>query len=148
MAMKLKSNGRSTSIPAGIGIGLAAALVIMVIGAMLLAWLVSTERAGENAVGWGCMVILPAASATGNFCAWSLIRHRRLLITGITTAALYVLLLILALPFGGQYEGMGLTALLVALGGGISLIPAALGSASGARGHKNRRIVKLHKNLS
>lgn len=147
MATKLKRTGRSMSIPAGIGIGLGTALAVMVVGAMILAWLIASERAGEDAIGWGGMVILPVASVLGNLCAWGMIRHRRLMITGITTAGLYVLLLLLALPFGGQYEGLGTTALLVALGGGISLIPAALGSGSGARGHNNRHIVKLHKNL-
>lgn len=145
MAVKLKRTGRSMSIPAGIAIGLAVALMVMVIGAMLLAWLITTERVGEDAIGWGCMVILPVGSVLGNLFAWRMIRHRRLMITGITTAGLYVLLLLLALPFGGQYESLGTTALLVALGGGIALIPAAVGSSSGVRGHNKRHIVKLHK---
>lgn len=145
MTNGFKRTGKSASMPAGIAFGLLAAVVTMIAGAMLLALLIITQRVGEDAIGWGCMVILPLSSALGSLCAWWILRGKRLMITAITTAGFYILLLAMALPFGGLYEGIGTTALLVALGGGISLIPALVGSGSGAHGHKNRRIVKLHK---
>ena len=145
MTNGFKRMGRSNSLPMAIVFGLLAVVVFMICGAMLLALLIVTERVGEDAIGWGCMVILPLSSALGSLCAWLLLKRQRLMVTGITAGGFYILLLILALPFGGLYDGMGITALLVALGGGIALIPALLGSGSGVHGHKNRRMVKLHK---
>lgn len=136
MSRKRRPTGRSMSIPAGIAAGIGIALAITVLGAMVLAWLVVTERLGEDAIGWGCMVILPLASAAGSVAAWRLIRHQRLTVSMITCGGYYLALLAIALLFGGGYEGLGVTALLVLLGGGIGLIPALFGGGSGARRHK------------
>lgn len=120
MGNKHKYTGRAFSLPAGIGIGTAVSLTGMLIGAMILAWLIVSERVGENGIGWGSMVILPLSSAAGAWTAWHLIQHRRLMVCSIQCAAYYLCLLLMALPFGGQYEGMGVTALLVVLGGAIT----------------------------
>ena len=136
MALKRKNTGRAMSLPAGIALGIGISLAVSILGAMVLAWLIVSERAGESAIGYGCVVIIPMASLVGCICAWKFIRHQRLMITGITAAGFYLALLALALLFGGKFEGMGVAAILVLLGGGIALIPALLGNKSGARRHK------------
>lgn len=148
MVMNRKGSSRTISLPVGIVIGTGCAALIAVLGAMVLAWMIMEERVGEDSIEVGCMVIVVLAAVVGSICAWGAVRQQRLLVTGLTIAAFYILLLAMALPFGGQYHGVGRTALLVVLGGGIALIPAAVGGGSGAQGHKNRRIVKLHKNLA
>lgn len=136
MKKKHYNAGRAKSMPAGIGIGVLVSLVVTVMGAAIVAWMIVSERIGENGIGWGCMVILPVASAAGAEVAWRLIRHRRLMVCGIQCGAFYLLLLAMALPFGGVYEGMVLTALLVAIGGGISLIPGLIWSGNGGQHYR------------
>ena len=148
--MKSRRNriGRKTGHPAGIAVGVVCGVVTMLLGTALLAWLIATERVGEDTSVFGSGVILTVSSAAANLCAWGMLREGRLAVAGITTAAMYALLLLVGLAFGGRFEGLGRGAALVGLGGGISLIPGCLGSMSGAAGRKNRRIVKLHKKLA
>ena len=145
MGQKRKLAGQASGMPGGILLGVGAAMIIILLCAMVLAWLVASERISEEMVSLGCCVIWPLASAAGNLVAWSAIREKRLIVMGITTTSIYVMLLISALAFGGQYQGIGTAALLVCLGGGISMIPELIGKGSGAKGHNNRSIVKLHK---
>ncbi len=134
--MAKKRNGRVMSMPAGIGLGVGTSGIVTLIGAMVLAWLISTERAGEDAVGWGCMVIQLLASAVGCITAWRVIRHKRLMVTGLTAVSYYLALLIMSLAFGAGFTGMGTTAAMVVLGGGITQFPVLFGGGSGAHKHK------------
>ncbi len=133
---KRKASGKVMSMPAGIGLGIGICGLVTLVGAVILAWLVSTERVGEQNVGWGCMAIQSAAALAGSLSAWTAIRHKRLMVTGLTAAGYYGLLLVMALAFGGGLTGMGMTAAMVALGGGIWQIPVLFGGGSGARRHK------------
>lgn len=136
MTLKRGRNGRAMSMPGGIGTGVGIAAVVSFVGSAVLAWLVTSERVGEDNVGWGCMIIQMLASALGCLAAWRMIRHRRLLVTGITVLAYYLLLLCIGLVFGGSFEGMGTTAAMVSAGGGIAFIPALVSGGSGVRRHK------------
>lgn len=136
MTGKRKRNGRVMSMPSGIGTGVGISYLITLVGAALAAWLVLTERIGEEHIGWGSMIILISASAIGTAAAWRCIRHKRWMVVGLTAAGYYVSLLCTALAFGAGFTGMGTTAALVALGGGIAQIPALFGGGSGARRHK------------
>ncbi len=138
MAAKRKGSGRAMSMPAGIGLGIGISCTATLIGAMILAWLISTERVGEPSVGWGCMIIQTAAALLGAITAARAIRHKRLMVTVITAAGYYLLLLVMALAFGGGMTGMGTTAAMVALGGGIAQFPVLFGGSSGA--HKRKKV--------
>lgn len=137
MTWKGKTTGRALSMGAGIALGLGAAMAITVVGAALVAWLAITERMGESGIGYGAMVILVLSAAIGGFIACGTIRRRKLMVCCICAVGYYLLLLSMtALLFGGQYDGMGTTALMVMLGGGIALIPVVTGKGNGARRHK------------
>ena len=138
MKKKPQYGGRAQSMPAGIIIGLAVSLVVSLLGAALLAWLIVSETVGEDAANWAASVILPLASAAGSAAAWSRIKENRLAVCGICCASLYCLLFLAALPFGGEFEGLGISALLILLGGGITFIPGILGSKSGAKKYKRK----------
>ncbi len=136
MARKRKGSGRAMSMPMGIGLGVGISITVTVLSAVILAWLVSTERVGEEAVGYGCMFIQVLAASTGAIAAWRAIRHKRLMVTGLTVTGYYLVLLLMAMAFGAGFTGMGTTAVTVALGGGITQISALFGSGSGVRRHK------------
>ena len=111
-------------VPMGIAIGVIAAVAVMMIGALITANLVLKETVSMNSIGLAAMCILAAATAAGTTLAMVLTKEKNLLVCGITALAVYlVLLCITAVFFDGMYRSMGLTAVAVLIGGGISLLP-------------------------
>lgn len=118
MIMNQKVTGRISSVPAGIAIGEGVSMILTVIGALVTAMLVDRGVIPEERIGYGSLLTLLAASVAGAIVSWKRIRHRRMMVCMIHSAGYYLLLLsIAALFFGGQYEGMGVTALVVLAGG-------------------------------
>ena len=130
------SSGRAMSMPAGITVGVGVSLAVMLAGAALLAWLISSERMDMNHVGYGTAVLHILASAVGSVVGWNAVKHRHLMVSGICCAGYYAALLLIALLFGGQFAGMGVTALTVLVGGGIPLIFGLMGNRGGVRKRK------------
>ena len=123
MVTNRKANGKAVSIPAGVGIGTAAALGWTLMASALLAKLMDLERLPEDAVGYGAMVILLTASFAGAILAQRKVKRKRLQVSLITAAAYYLTLLSMtALFFGGQYAGMGVTALVILAGSGVAIL--------------------------
>ena len=141
MVTKRKANGRAMSLPAGVGIGTAAALGWTLAAAAILAKLMDLERLPEDAVGYGAMVILLVAGFLGAVTAFAKVKGKRLQVSLITAAAYYLSLLSMtALFFGGQYAGMGVTALVILGGSGTAIL---LGLRSDGR-KKGRRYPKIN----
>lgn len=137
MISKRKVNGKTQTIPMGIGLGLLMSLIVTLVGAAISAYLIITEKIGETSIGYGSMVILVAAAALGSWVATSSIGRRRLMVCGIFSAAYYMLLLgTTAMFFGGQYEGMGITAIMILIGSGIVLLLGVLQKRGGGSKHK------------
>lgn len=135
MVTNRKGNGKALSLPAGIGIGTAAALVWTLMASAVLAKLMDLERLPEDAVGYGAVVILLIGGFLGAAAAYRKVKGKRLQVSLLTAAAYYLSLLSMtALFFGGQYTGMGVTALVVISG---SLAAVLLGLQT--NGRKNRR---------
>ena len=140
MVRNRKSNGKAVSVPAGVGIGTVTALAWTLLCAAILAKLMELEKLPETAVGYGAMVILLSASLLGALLAYGKVKSKRLQVSMLTAAAYYLSLLSMtALFFGGQYTGMGVTALLVFGGSGTAVL---LGMGSG-NGKKQRRYQKI-----
>lgn len=134
MPLKQRASGKAISTPAGIGLGLLLSMMVTVGGAAILAWLVSGERIGEGVIGYGAMAILLLSSLLGALLAANRIKHLRVQMCLISGAAYYLTLLaITALFFGGQYQGMGVAAILVLVGSGAAAL-------AGLRGSKGKQI--------
>lgn len=117
MDLKKKVSGTAMGIPAGLGIGAISSLIITVAGAALTAWLIASESIGEETIGYAAMVILMIASAVGAMVSIRLIKRLRLQVCLMSGGCYYLTLLALtALLFGGQYQGMGITAVMVLIG--------------------------------
>lgn len=137
MVLNRKVTGTASAMPVGLAMGLAASLGITLVGSAILAWLVGSEKLGQGSIGYGSLVILLLASVLGAVTAFGKIRHRRMLVCVLSGVLYYgSLLCVTALFFGGQYQGMGVTALVV-LGG--CLCVALLGLGGGRRKKYGKR---------
>jgi len=131
--MKTKHTARATSMGFGIGMGVALSLLACLLGAMILAWLIASRRLSENGIGYGSMVILFVSAWIGTELAWRMIRHRHILVSAITACAYFLVLLLLGFCLGGGMEAVGVTALMICLGGAVGFLPQLLGLGSGGR---------------
>ena len=119
MAVNKKVTGKSRPMVAGIGIGLAVSMFLTMIGAALVANLILSGKMGEEGIGYGATATLLLSSAAGAWLAAILIKRRWMLVCLGAGGIYYLMLLaITAMFFGGQYQGMGVTALLVLGGSG------------------------------
>lgn len=130
MTANQKVTGRASSMPGGLALGACVNLLITIIGAMFCGWLIGNEKAPEQSIGYCSMFILLAASFLGARTAAAKIKHRILYVSILSGIIYYCsLLAITALFFGGMYQGMGVTALVIMAG----CISAALIGQKGER---------------
>lgn len=124
MVWNHKPTGRSSTIPGGLALGGTVSLFFTLAGAAIIAWIVNGELMPEENIGYGIMMVLLAASFAGAMAANSRIRRRRALIC-LMSGGVYLLMLMAmtALFFGGQYSGVGETALMVFCGAALSIFP-------------------------
>ena len=109
-------------------------MVLTVIMASILAWLMSREIIKENGIGLASAIILIGCAAIGSAVASGKIKHRRLLVCMVTGCVYYLMLLCCtALLFGGQYQGMGETALTVVGGSAAAAFLSLKGEGSTPR---------------
>lgn len=120
MHHKFKIKGTATAIPVGLAIGALISMIITLAGSAATAHLLLKERVGENGIGYASIMILLLASIMGAWGAFSCIKKQRLQVCLMSSAVYYLLLIATtALFFGGQYQGMGVTAIVVLIGGAI-----------------------------
>lgn len=123
MQVNQKVTGRSMSMAGGVITGVLSGLLLTIIGAAITATIVHRNLAPELALGYGSMITLLMSACLGAIISWKCVRRRKLLLCGLTGGGYYAgLLAITALFFGGQYRGMGVTALLVLAGAGCPAI--------------------------
>lgn len=137
MTVNQKPSGRASSMPAGLMAGLTVSLGVTLLLAVVSAKLVDIQWIGEKDIGYCAMVILMLAPFTGARAAQRKIKRQRLLVS-LMSGGLYFLMLmgITALFFGGQYEAVGVTMLLVAGGTGLTLLTGEGNSGVGKRRKK------------
>lgn len=141
MGKQGKTKGKAAAIPAGIGIGLCVGLITTLLGAVLLAFALAGETLTVDTMGYGVMVVLFVAAFISSMVATWCIKHRKMQVSLITAGAYLLMLLAMnALFFGGQYEGVGATVLVVAIAGAA----AAFIGSSGGKTAKHHRKIKLH----
>lgn len=115
--------------------GLTSLLLTMILSA-ILAKMVETEALAQRNIGYGVMILLLISSFLGAAAAQGRVKHQRLLVCILSGCVYFLLLLgITALFFGGQYSGMGVTALLVFGGAGTA---ALLCTRQGKGSHKRK----------
>lgn len=98
-------------LPVGIGVGLSVALLLSLIQAMGAAWLMNTERVGEDAISWMSTVITASAALAGCWAAVCAAGEKRMQVSLLTGASYYLSMLAMtALFFDGEFQGLLLPA--------------------------------------
>lgn len=137
-------NGRASSIPAGIGTGAAVSVGITLLGTALLAELLDAETIQWEVIGYGVLIMVMLAAMLGCITAMKKIKRQQgivCLLSGLTYWG--ILLSVTALFFGGQYEAVSVTLLLIVGGCGCAFF---LGARQGRGGkmQKGKRISAWH----
>lgn len=117
------ATGKTSGMSVGILIGVLVCIGVTLAGTVILAWLITTERMSENVVGYGAMGVLILSASLGALTASTKVRRLRTQVCLITGGIYYLILLsITALFFGGQYQGMGVAAILVIVGSSLTAL--------------------------
>ena len=117
MTLNKKPTGTAMSMPAGLAVGGVFSLVITLIFSGIVAKLMDAELLKQESVGYFVIGILLVSSITGAWLSFGKIKRRRMVVCMISGVIYYCILLsITALFFGGQYQGMGVTGLVVLCG--------------------------------
>lgn len=140
MSNHLKS-GRSCSVPKGLLLGALVSVLTTMIAAALVAKLIDVGKIPWECVGYGTMILLFLSAFLGAITANYAIKRQRLIISLMSGIVYFgILLSATALFFGGQFEAVGVTALLVLAGCGS----AGLLVFEGKRGGNRRKTKKAY----
>ncbi len=129
MPGKNPSKMELTGMPAAIGIGAGVSVLMTVICSAALAFLISSGRMAPGSMGYGVLGILMLSAVIGSAMACAKVQGKRMIVSAASAASyLTVLLCMTALFFGGEYNGVLVTTLVI-LGGGIinGLLPTGKG---------------------
>lgn len=122
----------------GLAIGTIVSLAITILGAALMANLMLSEKLMVESIGYGAVIVILLSSSIGAWLAIGMTKRRKMVVCAGVGGLYYLCLLaITALFFGGQYQGMGVTALLV-LGGSLAVGLLSL-SGNRTRGKKGKK---------
>lgn len=115
-SMKMKS-GRAASVPAGLGMSLMATIIITASATALIAIMLSRKTIEWANIGYWIMTVLLLASFLGGKVAINAIKTQKYLVS-LMSGILYwmFLLCITALLFGGHYNSVLETGLLIVAG--------------------------------
>ena len=117
MRNKQKVSGRADSIPVGLAVGAVSCILLTIVCVAVLTKLVDTGKIQWENIGYAIMVQTIIASFIGAKIAHTRIKRQRLLVCLLSGLIYYVFLIAtVAIFFGGKYEGMAVTALLVLAG--------------------------------
>ena len=137
MIINRKATGRASSMPIGVLAGGACAFAGTMLTSAVLAKLVDMEIIPQDKIGYGIMVLLLLCAFLGANEACRRVKRQYMIVSAISAGFYYSMLLsVTALFFGGQYSGMGVTAVLVLCG---SLLAVFLRSGN-REGRKRRKI--------
>ena len=139
MITKQKATGRAMSVPRGLTVGVGSGLITMISGIGILAMLIDQEVLQWPQIGYGIMIVLLVSSAAGSAVSCHMVKHRFLMVGGLYGCAFFMLLLgITGLLFGGQYEAVGVTALLT-IGGSVAAAFLTVGGGRTGKGGRKRK---------
>ena len=118
-----KRSGRASSEPAGLAAGAVVSVAMTIAGAALSSILIERRYLTWDHVGYAVMITILLSSYAGAKVAYGKIRHQRILVC-LASGGIYwgLLLLTTALLFGGKYEAVGVTLLLVLGGSGCAAL--------------------------
>ena len=138
MVANKKVTGTASSMPAGLAAGAGVSLGLTLVLAVIVAKLVDSGTLMEDSIGYCAMGILLCASICGAAVSVGRIKRQKAAVCGASGIIYYGMLVAMtAMFFGGQYNGMGVTALMVLCGCGVVLL-LGMRQSRGARKRTGR----------
>ena len=117
MGKTQKYTGRAVSLPVGLSMGTSISVLITGLIIAISAHLISTQKIAQEHIGYCAVFALLAGSILGALVASGKVKHRLMVVCILNGMAFYsVLLMVTALFFGGRYQGVGVTLVVVFLG--------------------------------
>ena len=140
MTFNGKVTGTASTIPVGLAVAALVSLGITTALSAVTAWMILKGMLPEKSVGYCVMAILLVSSGAGALTAIRRIKRLRFQM-GVASGGVYFacLLIITALFFGGIYDGVGVTALMILCGCGLVILLLPDGrNRAGCRRRKKR----------
>ncbi len=133
--MKGKVNPIAGPLGAGVAVGAVVCTGVTLVGSAVFAALISGDLISAASLGYCALATLLLASIAGAISGAGRTKEKRLYVC-LLVAAVYLLMLlsVTALFFGGQYEGVGVTGLVIFAG----CITVAILGANGGKKQKFR----------
>ena len=123
MILKRKVKSVFETVSVGILLGVSVSLILTMLCALVLTWLIHSEIIQDDAIGYCIMAALLLTSMSGAWTASAKTKQLRAQVCLITGAVYYLALLAMtAVFFGGKYQGVGVTAVVVVLGCMITIL--------------------------
>ena len=134
-----KLTAKAVGIPAGIAMGVGAALAVTAAGSAASAWAILGGFVPEGRIGYFAMTILVLSAVAGSAVAAGSVQRLRAQMCLAAGVGYYLCLLAMtALFFGGRYHGMGVTGAMVFCGS-VLVILLAPGSKNRAGCRRRRK---------
>ena len=141
MVINQKVTGKAMPMAAGLMLGAGICILISLSAAALYAYLIVTEKMSPDTIGYVTMLTLALASAAGSWLAATVIKHRWLPVClGVGGIYFGLLMGITIMFFGGQFQGIIVTALMVLAGSGCV---ALLGLRSQNKRHRKMKKIRF-----
>lgn len=133
-------NGRASSIPAGLGAGASVSMLITLAGTAVLAKMLDAETIQWESIGYGILIMIMLSAMLGSLIAMQKVKRQFALVC-LMSGFVYlgILLSITALFFGGQYEAVGVTLLLIVAGSGCAFLLTLQGGRGGSTKHRRQQ---------
>lgn len=123
MVMNQKLTGTASAMPSGLLKGALVGIGITLVGAAVMSALILREVLRETAIGYSAMGVILVSAFAGAMAAMNTVKQRPAVVAVLSGLIYYAVLLgANALFFKGEYEGLGVTALLVLAGVGTALL--------------------------
>lgn len=142
MRVNRKPTGTAVSIPKGLMLGALAAATVTLLGTFLAAWVIEKGFVKWENVGYAVLVILLLSSWTGAVIAVHKVKRQKIMIS-MASGCIYLCLLFIsaAMFFGGQFSGVGETALVILCGSVLGIFTGNSGKQKRNR-QKRRGLVR------
>ena len=117
MRMNHKPTGTAMSMSAGLTVGGICSLMITLAMSAVIAKMMEREVIAQGNIGYFGIGILLLSTMAGALISFGRSKRRRMIVCLVSGLIYYcILLLITTLCFGGQYQGVGITGLVVLCG--------------------------------
>lgn len=118
-----KLTGRATSIPQGLALGALISIAITILVTAMGAHMIASEIMPQEQIGYCSIAAILLSTVSGGMIATGRIKRRRLMVCMLSGLCYFCILLSMtALFFGGQYDGIGVTLLIIILGSLVSAL--------------------------